>query len=61
MLSQELQGTLKLFDEGEFVMFKWRLEREWQIEFVSQNVKMLTGYESGGIHSWAYRLLESDP
>lgn len=40
-----LQNSIhKLFDKGSAVLFRWRNDAEWSIEYVSKNVHQLLGY-----------------
>ena len=38
------QSLEKLFDKGDSVLFKWRCDALWSIEYVSENVLKLLGY-----------------
>lgn len=42
--SKEQQELLSLFNKGSITLFKWRNDPSWSVEYVSQNVKELTGY-----------------
>jgi len=39
----ELESALGLFDNGKFVIFKWRAEEGWPVEFISNNVEDVIG------------------
>ncbi|NWF66971.1 MAG: PAS domain-containing protein, partial [Campylobacterales bacterium] len=43
-LEDELLNERELFKQGSVVLFKWRNDEHWSIEFVTQNVFNLTGY-----------------
>ncbi|MCW8837250.1 MAG: PAS domain-containing protein, partial [Thiovulaceae bacterium] len=43
-LSEEQHNLLSLFDKGEAVLFKWKNNETWDVEYVSQNVSKLLGY-----------------
>lgn len=42
--SQQLQDERHLFITGPTVVFKWRPEQGWPVEYVSPNVKQILGY-----------------
>ena len=42
--TQEQKQLLSLFDKGTITLFKWRSDEEWSVEYVSDNVKELTGF-----------------
>ena len=42
-INYELESALGLFDNGKFVVFKWRAEEGWPVEFVSNNVEEVIG------------------
>jgi len=42
-INYELESALSLFDNGKFVVFKWRAEEGWPVEFVSNNVEEVIG------------------
>ena len=37
---------LSLFDNGKIILFKWKNEENWPVEYVSQNILELTGYNA---------------
>ena len=44
LILTEQQSLLSLFDKGDSVLFKWKNEENWPVEYVSENIKRLTGY-----------------
>jgi diguanylate cyclase (GGDEF)-like protein/PAS domain S-box-containing protein len=40
------QSIQKLFDKGSSVLFRWRNDSSWSIDYVSENVSKLLGYSS---------------
>jgi len=43
-LTQEQQTFLSLFDMGDIVLFKWRNNKNWNVDYVSLSVECLLGY-----------------
>ncbi|MET0052231.1 MAG: PAS domain S-box protein [Candidatus Thiodiazotropha sp.] len=43
-LLHEQDSLLSLFDKGDSVLFKWKNDAEWHVEYVSDNVQRLLGY-----------------
>lgn len=43
-LSNEQKNLLSLFDKGDAVLFKWKNNETWDVEYVSSNVSNLLGY-----------------
>ncbi len=43
MINEDLQGALGLFDNGKFVIFKWKNEEGWPVEFISNNAQEVIG------------------
>ena len=43
-LLNEQNHLLSLFDKGDSILFKWKNDETWSIEYVSDNVKKLFGY-----------------
>jgi PAS domain S-box-containing protein len=43
--TQEQAQLLSLFNKGEITLFKWKNDEVWSVEYVSNNVKNLTGYD----------------
>lgn len=43
-LNQEQQTFLSLFDMGDIVLFKWRNNENWSVDYVSLSVERLLGY-----------------
>lgn len=44
IVTKEQNILLKLFDKGDFVLFKWKNNPKWDIEYVSSNVPSLLGF-----------------
>lgn len=44
-LIRQQTGLLSLFDKGSSVLLKWKTEDEWPVDYVSNNVNKLLGYE----------------
>jgi PAS domain S-box-containing protein len=44
-ITQEQNLLLSLFDKGESVLFKWNNDSNWSIDYVSNSVSKLLGYE----------------
>jgi len=44
LLRETTSADIALFARGPVVVFRWRNEEGWPVEFVSQNVERLTGY-----------------
>ena len=44
-LLNEQKNLLSLFDKGDSILFKWNNDELWSIEYVSDNVDKLFGYE----------------
>ena len=42
--TREQEILLSLFDLGDAVLFKWRNDEEWSVEYVSKSVEKLLGY-----------------
>lgn len=42
--TDELNETFSLFDSGQFILFKWRNEDNFPVDYVSNNVKNIIGY-----------------
>jgi PAS domain S-box-containing protein len=42
--SQEYNHLLTLFDRGNITLFRWRNDKHWSVEYVSNNCLDLTGY-----------------
>ena len=42
--TKEQNVLLSLFDLGDAVLFKWRNDKNWSVEYVSQSVEKLLGY-----------------
>lgn len=42
--TQEQNNLLTLFEQGDSVLFRWRNDPNWSIEYVSSNVQNLLGY-----------------
>ena len=42
-INYDLESALSLFDNGKFVVFKWRNEENWPVEFISNNVEEIIG------------------
>ena len=45
LLTQEQSSLLSLFDKGDSVLFKWRNDDIWNVDYVSQNASRLLGFE----------------
>ncbi len=45
-LSKEQASLLSLFDKGEAILFKWRNDNVWSVDYVSESVSGLFGYSS---------------
>lgn len=45
-MENSLELLAELFEEGPIVIFQWRNEPNWPVNFVSDNVEELTGYTS---------------
>ncbi len=43
--NKEKDRVLSLFDVGEIVMFKWKNDPNWSVEYVSRSVNKVFGYE----------------
>lgn len=43
-LTQEQQTLLSLFDMGDIVLFKWRNNENWNVDYVSMSIEQLLGY-----------------
>ena len=50
-ISEKQKTLLKLFDKGDFVLFKWKNDKNWNIEYVSSNVEKLLGFTQEEIMS----------
>lgn len=46
--NRALQEEQSLFEMGPAVLFKWRNEHGWPVEFVSANVREITGFDADG-------------
>ncbi len=44
-LSKEQNLLLSLFDKGDSILFKWRNDANWSVEYVSNSISKLLGYE----------------
>ena len=44
-LSEEQRVLLSLFDKGDSVLFKWKNDEHWSVEYVSLSVDKLLGYD----------------
>ena len=42
-VNYDLESALSLFDNGKFVVFKWKNEKGWPVEFISNNVEDVIG------------------
>lgn len=42
--TKEQSNLLSLFDRGDSVLFKWNNDKNWSIDYVSENVENLLGY-----------------
>jgi len=42
-INYDLASALSLFDNGKFVVFKWKNEEGWPVEFISNNVEEVIG------------------
>ena len=45
--TKEQEILLSLFDLGDAVLFKWRNDEKWSVEYVSKSVEKLLGYTQG--------------
>ena len=45
LLSKEQSNLLSLFDKGDSVLFKWKNDDTWSVEYVSKSVSKLLGFE----------------
>ena len=43
--TREKSSLLSLFEHGDSVLFKWRNDEDWSIDYVSSNVNNLLGYD----------------
>jgi len=43
--NKEIEESLKLFDNGDFILIKWKNKEGWPVEYISKNCKALLGYE----------------
>jgi len=43
-ITQDQEVLLKLFDLGDFVLFKWKNDKDWSIKSVSLNIQNFLGY-----------------
>jgi PAS domain S-box-containing protein len=41
----ELKNTLSLFDLGQSMLFRWKNEKDWPVEYLSNNITQILGYE----------------
>jgi len=44
--TNELNETFQLFDSGQFILFKWRNEERFPVDYVSNNVANILGYSA---------------
>jgi len=44
--TNELNETFQLFDNGQFILFKWRNEATFPVDYVSNNVANILGYSA---------------
>jgi len=51
--TREQKELLSLFDKGDTTIFKWRNDKSWSVSYVSENVKMMTGYTKDELESGA--------
>ena len=49
--TKEQDILLSLFDKGVSVLFKWRNDKDWSVEYVSKSVSSLLGYEQNDFTS----------
>ena len=42
--TKEQEEVLSLFNKGNITLFRWKNNDNWSVEYVSKNVRMLTGY-----------------
>lgn len=45
LLNKRQESFLSLFDKGDTVLFRWRNDEHWSVEYVSNNISKLLGYE----------------
>lgn len=45
LAAHEQNSLLSLFDKGDSILFKWRNDAVWSVEYVSQSVSRLLGYD----------------
>jgi len=49
--SEAMEAERNLFIEGPIVIFKWQNRQKWPVEYVSNNVENLLGYEASELRS----------
>jgi PAS domain S-box-containing protein len=59
--TEEDQGKAGLFSSGPMVVFRWRNEEGWPVEYVTPNVKNVFGYSNGEFMSGAVSYAEIIP
>jgi len=42
--NKEIEESLKLFDNGDFILIKWNLTDGWPVEYISKNCHTILGY-----------------
>ncbi|WP_373035816.1 PAS domain S-box protein [Sulfurimonas sp.] len=61
---KEQNTLLSLFDKGDLVLFKWKNDKNWNVEYVSQSVEKLLGYTQdeflNGKINYAYCIHKDD-
>lgn len=45
LLLKEQSSLLSLFDKGDSILFRWKNDKDWSVEYVSQNINRLVGYD----------------
>jgi len=48
-LTEQIQETYNIFNRGDIVLFRWKNDSKWTIEYVSNNVNKLIGYTKDDI------------
>ena len=51
-LNEEIKESYNIFNRGDIVLFKWKNDDNWSVEYVSNNVEKLLGYKKDEIKSY---------